>query len=436
MRRSGFGVTPFRTRCTARRAQSATIMALTIALAVVCEGAALGEVPGPSPTGPTASIGAAAAAFPKWVTNLPVSDDMILGVGSAVAENESTAVRQAESSARESLIQAVATYIEPWAGVLAAPVVDACPYLEDWTNRVMRSETARSARLAVRWAEVAEREVRRDDDRWQAYVLMKIPISRVSTLCNEITFRQFSPGSPDVGSVVRGVPRLPEASRDGVYVLPDDGGTPASSELDDLPGFIPHITWPPPSESARVTIPLDGLLEGFESPVFEDVADRLRVAFEDCGYGELGWYMAPDGFAVVTRLEQMEPDGQSVEGRGRWCVDSSAPQRFSLGRYFKALFTATPGLYRAILVVVSPHSFSKSSMRASVDEAAAWQRAGMTGLPRPIAAMAFTDDHRCVALVYEFERATPDHDPVLKEQSELLGREHLEQGCVWGSLGR
>jgi hypothetical protein len=199
---------------------------------------------------------------------------------------------------------------------------------------------------------------------------------------------------------------------------------------------IPEFLWPPPTWSASAEIPT----EFFGSQPGEvlrlcHVERRLHAALEACEYFEMSYYSVPGGFAMVTRLEQINRDGTSKEPPDRWAVEVQPLRKFSLKAYLIALFTANPGRYRIIVFIVSPHPFSQADVEVSRDEAIAWLGSGLDRLPDEIGQLEYTERHKCTALIYEFDQSNPDEPVEFKEPSDLQGRTHLVKAKLWEALG-
>jgi hypothetical protein len=188
------------------------------------------------------------------------------------------------------------------------------------------------------------------------------------------------------------------------------------------PPEFPEFPWPPPEASASVEIS-----ELVKEPKDEitrlgDVDKKLRRAFEAAGYVEKSYFAVPDGFALVTRLEQMNPDG-TPRDPGRWSLEKEPLRNFSLREYLRALFFADPGLFRVVVFIVTPHPFSQSDKVVERDEAMDWLRAGLDRLPSSVASQEYTDEFRTTALIYQFEN--PESGEPRLSPSRLTGRDHL-----------
>ncbi len=197
---------------------------------------------------------------------------------------------------------------------------------------------------------------------------------------------------------------------------------------------LPEFPWPPPKASAQTTIPVNLLITSGRATQLNDVAKRLENALSYAGYEENSYFYIPRGFALVTRIEQFYPDGRSKEGATRWAATLPPQASFSLSAYLKALFTAEKGYYRILVFLVTSVPVRQSSQEISRDDADAWLHRGANMLPPSIGSLSFSKDHACVALVYEFEQMSRDHEPIFKSPSLILGRIHLQQSRILEAL--
>jgi len=196
----------------------------------------------------------------------------------------------------------------------------------------------------------------------------------------------------------------------------------------------PQFPWPPPKASAFVMIPDTLLVNKNTKMTLGDVALDLENAFQKAGYGERSYYSAPEGFALVSRLEQIYPDGSSKEESERWYGDYCPPRVFNLTSYLKALFKANPGHYRIIVFIVTSQPFNQTNSTVNRKQAMAWLNGGLDKLPPLIAKIQITSDYKCEALIYEWEQLSADHQPIFKDPSPLLGATHLEKAKLWKEL--
>jgi hypothetical protein len=207
--------------------------------------------------------------------------------------------------------------------------------------------------------------------------------------------------------------------------------TPAAA-ADGSPKIdIPQFQFPPPRASAAGQVPRELLVGDLSHPRLKDVEASLSDAFERCGYGDKSFYAVPDGFAMASRLEQINADG--TPGSDRWSLDVTPVRQFSVRDYVRALFHARPGHYRVVVFMITNHPFTQRATTVKSKEASAWVRSGMNMLPREIGDRAFGADYLCTALIYEF-RTVGGGEAIFVEPSELTGRDHLQRSGLLAAL--
>lgn len=196
---------------------------------------------------------------------------------------------------------------------------------------------------------------------------------------------------------------------------------------------IPRFPWPPPEASATMSLPPEFFSK---AKVLGDVERKLSSALGSCDYAETSYYAVPDGFALVTRLEQINPDGMPKAPPDRWSVKTTPLRDFSLGEYIRALFGERPGKFRIIVFVVTPHPFSQANVTVSREEAIAWLPRGLNKLPMSIAEQPYSTSHTCTALIYEFALPETQAKATLSKPSGLSCKTHLSKAMVWSFLER
>jgi hypothetical protein len=196
---------------------------------------------------------------------------------------------------------------------------------------------------------------------------------------------------------------------------------------------IPEFPFPPPQASAFDSVPRELLAAGKARPKLKDVDAVLSAAFAKCGYGEKSFYAVPDGFAMASRLEQINADGSF--GANRWSLATAAMTSFSIESYLRALFQAREGHFRVVVFVVTNHPFQQTEAKVSSDEAKNWVKKGLSELPRKIGDRDFTDDYVCTALIYEFKTLGGGQAQFV-EPSEITGHTHLEKSGLLSALAR
>lgn len=208
-------------------------------------------------------------------------------------------------------------------------------------------------------------------------------------------------------------------------------GPPKELHEFELDPWVPLLFWPPPKPSTTYVFPpqffaIDKKLE--------DVDIRLIKLLNSANYFDRSYYAVPDGFAIVTRLEQIEPNGKPIASPAHSNLDVKSGGEFSLERYLRALFKENSGHYRIIVFIVTKHSFSQRRT-ISLEEANQWRDGGLNKLPRSIGQQKYSQDYTCTALIYEFEKLDSKSEALQKESSEISGQEHLQQAKIIKNLG-
>jgi hypothetical protein len=163
---------------------------------------------------------------------------------------------------------------------------------------------------------------------------------------------------------------------------------------------IPRFPWPPPQCAQRQTIN-ENLIYGNQK--LSDVDTRLRRALAAHGYDHSSYFQVPNGFAIVTQLEQFNSDGTPKSGNNRW-TDYPVQENFDgLWNYFKSLVMPSAGYFRVFVFVVTDNPYNQQSRKVSKEEAAGWLSQGFNRLPREIGDQAVNAGHYLDVLVYEFE---------------------------------
>ena len=194
----------------------------------------------------------------------------------------------------------------------------------------------------------------------------------------------------------------------------------------------PEFLWPPPVSSASNEIPIEFITKPVkETFCLHDVDQKILNALNSAGYFEKSYYSVPDGFAIVTRLEQINYDGTSKEGQDRWLANIVPLNKFDLKQYIKALFTTNKGLFRIIVFIVTPHPFSQTGLKVSQREAVQWLSTGLNVLPSSIGNIECSKNYNVHALIYEFEKPSPEKSTILVVPGYVEGKTHLEKAKLW-----
>jgi hypothetical protein len=217
------------------------------------------------------------------------------------------------------------------------------------------------------------------------------------------------------------------------YALGEEPAT-ADPMPTDTGNEIPTFPWPPPQPTTRTV--LERTLVAGTAITLGGVADRLTAALGSQGYSEHGFYAVPGGFALATRLEQIEFDGTPKPEPLRWSSALPPRELFSLNDFVRALFTAPVGHYRVIVFVLNDRPFAASGETVSGDEALAWVGAGLNRLPDSIAARPFSERYVATAMIYQFQKAGHEQEPVPNPDGAAAAARQLERSGILTALGQ
>ena len=197
---------------------------------------------------------------------------------------------------------------------------------------------------------------------------------------------------------------------------------------------VPEFPWPPPKASASDMIPRELLVGNVTHPTLATVVQAIESALQEAGYGEKSYYSVPGGFAMASRIEQINQDGTAKGPADRWSLEVPPMRKFSFSAYLTALFTARPGYYRVIVFVVTSHPFSQADAKVTSEEAQVWVSSGLNALPEDIASRDYSSAHNCTALIYEFKQI--GKHTKLMDPSQLTGKTHLNKAGLMAAFAK
>ncbi|MDB4991653.1 MAG: hypothetical protein JWN04_6831 [Myxococcaceae bacterium] len=226
---------------------------------------------------------------------------------------------------------------------------------------------------------------------------------------------------PASGPSSGGEPEVVEAA--GAPPPHDGPGLPAP------PVAVPAFAWPPPAASARTALP-EHLLRHRDAKSFAEVDRRISRALENNGYDERAYFSVPHGFAVITRLEQTDRQGFSKKGPDRWATTVGPLRQFSLTNYLRDLFSAAPGYFRVIAFVVTDQPYTNGGVSVTEGVTEAWLEDGADRLPSALGATAYSAQHECSVLVYEFASSGGPGSVAVLRPGRLTGEQHLQSSGI------
>ncbi len=199
-------------------------------------------------------------------------------------------------------------------------------------------------------------------------------------------------------------------------------------------GIPVYPVWPP--ETPTWQFSLDTIIGSRTDMSLRDVGTRLQRAFGQAGYLEHSFYAAPGGFAVVTRIEQMDDNGNRLRGSERFALPGTRT-RDSLSSLLYSLFVnAPPGYYRYIVIVVSARPFATRNRLLDDEEALRRLRSGANSLTSVYSRVPFSDEYSVDALIYEFRWNGADGDVLMLEPGRVSPQDHLTRTGLARSVRR
>ena len=165
--------------------------------------------------------------------------------------------------------------------------------------------------------------------------------------------------------------------------------------------MMPNFPFPPPSCYTRFEIP---------STVFNnvkllgDVDNKLRSTLDNKGYNQRSYFYVPNGFALVTQLEQYNAKNATVRNDATRWLDYPKQEAFSgIMSYISSFIMPNKGYFRLFVFIVTNEPFGGSKQKVSKSEASAWLNQGFNKLPNVIKNAPYTEGYAVTVLVYEFE---------------------------------
>ncbi|OGX89797.1 hypothetical protein [Hymenobacter coccineus] len=184
------------------------------------------------------------------------------------------------------------------------------------------------------------------------------------------------------------------------------------------------FAWPPPHPSAYCLLP-----ERFTTGVqrLGQVDARLRVALVKARFQDPAYYSIPEGFALVTRIEQLDGQDNPLPEPNRWAPEAVAGS--SLAAFLRNLVSARTGRFRVVVFAVTATAFAPTDETVDKQQAIDWLTHGTTSLPTAVGRLPWTADSHCTALVYEFEKKE-NRPAALVDASLFSGRQHLSKAGI------
>jgi hypothetical protein len=172
-----------------------------------------------------------------------------------------------------------------------------------------------------------------------------------------------------------------------------------------------------------------------ETRSYRAAADFISKALGKAGYTELAWYVyepAPhdlSGFALFTKLEQIDASAKALQDGNRYSLNNEPPQINNLLDYIRALLTPAPaGHYRVMAFYIFdpklPRGPQQTGARIPVERQDAIFISGARFLPNEIADQRDPSTLRGIAYIYEYEK-NADGVANVVNQSKHDAKQHL-----------
>ena len=123
------------------------------------------------------------------------------------------------------------------------------------------------------------------------------------------------------------------------------------------------------------------------------------------GHSSFTYFSTPrrEGYAAITRLEQIDKAGHHLKGSARFTKD--APESANLIYLFVNELVSLPeGRFRLLVFFVSadPVATQYSTEKVTLKDADRWVGQGCASLPPQLAVLRLTDRHKVLLRIYEF----------------------------------
>jgi len=167
---------------------------------------------------------------------------------------------------------------------------------------------------------------------------------------------------------------------------------------------LPEFPWPPPQASDFLKLAVDTLTNVTK---LGDVDSLITANLSKSGYQfrPNKYFYTPNGFALVTQIEQIDCEGKPLDKAKRWAVNISEFEKdFNLIDYLRSLSVEKDGRYRIFAFVVTDDLNPRSRIDPTLEEMEDWGMHGSAILPIALAEQKLTEAHYCRVYVYEFSK--------------------------------
>lgn len=196
--------------------------------------------------------------------------------------------------------------------------------------------------------------------------------------------------------------------------------------------------WPLPKPSTKMKIPR-ALFANCKTLL--DVDATLNNALHTNDYNDLSYYVVqPEnrniiGYALVTRLEQIDENGFPKESPNRWSANQMENKDEGFFEWFKSALFPKSGYFRVIVFLVIDEGFTVSEETMERENAQALLDRGFSDFPREVIDTKFTKEHHVTALIYEY-KVLDDNSKANLVNDGMDAKEHLKKAKIWSVLNK
>jgi hypothetical protein len=182
------------------------------------------------------------------------------------------------------------------------------------------------------------------------------------------------------------------------------------------PSKMAEFPWPPPKASGLQVLTADFLSEDIS---LYEASSRIAKALTNAGQFERRYYSVPNGFAIVTRLELITKDGDTITKLNNDKIDFL--------QYIKGLFwkDSKGGNFRMVVFIVTDQGFGTTGDALTRPSANKLFQAGFNSLPASYRDHKLTKNHKMTALIYEFTKPPKSKKATVIIPGNLTVKTHL-----------
>ncbi len=227
----------------------------------------------------------------------------------------------------------------------------------------------------------------------------------------------------------------PTESVDGAWDQPGSTAPNLPPDPSSDNSQFPFYSFPRPSD--YVSIPAQVVLPSAAS--YADVAEFVEEKAQESGYPGLRYYslymnsIDYSGLVMIADLERIDDEGQRVSIRPFEIDYVAFMPHMDWREYFRYLFTAPPGRYRFIIILLSDHMPFIGSSSISRDTAQFLISRGDAFVGERAQDIDVSDNTKLHFLIYEFVKPPQDEAKQLGE-GRLLAEKHLQSSGLAARL--